>query len=93
MNYLSTVAISNSIPLVPFLGSGMFSSSFNKILHLVSESWGLIDPRSKLQKKSTQNRFFEACLRLSAAGRIGVKAGMAFNIGGVTTAAFITVAC
>jgi hypothetical protein len=92
MNYLSTIAISNSIPFLPFLGGGMFSSSFNDILRLVSDSWGLIDPKYELQKKSTRSRFFEACLRLSAFGRIGVKTGMALNFLGPATAPFITIA-
>ncbi len=92
MNYLLPVNFSNSIPLLPFLGGGMFASSFNNILRLVSESWSLIDPHNELQKKSTRNRFFEASLKLTTAGRIGVKTGMAFNFLGLVIAPFITIA-
>jgi len=70
----------------------MFFTSFDEIMRLVSGSWGLIDPKYELGKKSTRKRFFEACLKLSAAGRIGVKAGMALNFLSVATAPFITVA-
>lgn len=92
IEYLSTVNIANSIPLLPFLGGSMFVTSFNKILALNISQWGLIDPHGVLRKKSTRSRFFEACLKVSAVGRIGTKVGMSLNFLSVLTTALIAAA-
>lgn len=92
MEHLSTVNITNSIPLVPFLGGRTFTTSFNKILALSISQWGLIDPQRELLQKSTRRRFFEACLNVSTAGRVGTKIGMSFNVFGVLTAPLIAAA-
>ncbi|MCJ1306757.1 hypothetical protein MMC25_000400 [Agyrium rufum] len=90
--YLSTVKVSNSIPLLPFVGGGMFAKSFNRILARVSEQYGLLDPERVLQRKETRRRFYEACLKLSWAGRIGTSAGLAVNILGPLTVPFVIIA-
>lgn len=70
----------------------MFVTSFNKILALNINQWGLIDPQGILRQKSTRSRFFEACLKVSAAGRIGTKVGMSLNFFSVLTTSLITAA-
>ena len=62
------------------------------MLNLMIQEWRLIDPEGVLQTKAARRRFFEACLKVSAAGRIGVKTGMALNFLGPLTAPLITMA-
>ena len=92
MQHFEGVTISNSIPLVPFLGGGIFRSAFNNIFSDVSKQYGLIDPFRVLSEKATRKRVFEACLKLSAGGRIAVKTASFFNILGSMTAPLITAA-
>ena len=70
----------------------MFAFSFNKMLNLMIQEWRPIDPEGVLQTKSARRRFFEACLKVSAAGRVGVKTGMALNFLGPFTAPLIAIA-
>ena len=91
MHHFDRVTISTSLPL-PFLGGGVFRTSFNEIFSDVSRQYGLIDPWHILRDSSTRKRTFGACLRLSTGGRIGVKTLMSFNLFGPLTAAVITAA-
>jgi hypothetical protein len=68
----------------------MFTSSFNEILSQMIAQWGLIDSLGVLKKPSTRRRLFEACLKISKAGRVGVKIGLALNFLGPLTVALIT---
>jgi len=88
--HIRRVNISNSFPFLPFLGGGMFTSSFNDILSQFIAQWGLLDPSGVLKKPSTRHRLFEACLKISKSGRIGVKIGLGLNVLGPLTSALIT---
>ena len=90
MQHFERVTITSSLPLIPFLGGGVFRSSFNEIFSDVSVQYGLIDPWHVLRDKATRKSIFGACLKLSAGGRIGVKAALAINILGPLTAPVIT---
>ena len=90
MQHFERVTITSSLPLIPFLGGGVFRSSFHEIFSDVSRQYGLIDPWHVLRDKATRKRIFGACLKLSAGGRIGVKAILAVNILGPLTAPIIT---
>ena len=70
----------------------MFASCFNKMLGHMIREWRIIDPEYVLCSKSARRRFFEACLNINAAGRVGVKTGMALNFLGPLTASFIAIA-
>ena len=90
MQHFERVTITNSVPLIPFLGGSVFRSSFHEIFSDVSRQYGLIDPWHVLQDKATRKRIFGACLKLSAGGRIGVKAALAINVLGPLTVSLIT---
>ncbi|KAF4634398.1 hypothetical protein G7Y89_g3713 [Cudoniella acicularis] len=92
IEYVRSVNVSNSVPLLPFLGGGMFAKSFNEILCRLIFQWGLIDTSGVLKKSSTRRRLFEACLKLSKSGRIATKVGLAINIAGPFTLPLITAA-
>jgi hypothetical protein len=92
MTYLGPTTLTNSLPFALFLGGAYFTSSFTEMYGIVSSSWRLIDPKDLLQTRATRNKFFEACLKLTTFGRIGVKTGMMLNFLGPVTAPFITIA-
>ncbi|KAG8529740.1 uncharacterized protein KY384_005221 [Bacidia gigantensis] len=90
MAHFNKVTITNSVPLIPFLGGTVFRTSFNDIYSAVSTQYSLIDPYHALQKPVARKRIFGACLRLSTAGTTGVKFAMSFNVLGPMTAPSIT---
>ena len=90
MAHFEKVTITNSVPLIPFLGGGVFQKSFNEIFSDVSTQYGLIDPYHVLRGSKARKRIFGACLKLSTSGNIGVKWALSFNILGPMTAPTIT---
>ena len=90
MAHFGKVTITNSVPLIPFLGGAVLQKSFDKIFGDVNKQYGLIDPYHVLRGSKARARIFGACLKLSTSGTIGIKVAMNLNILGPMTAPTIT---